>query len=75
MRQIDQDAARKAAARDAPHLASLVEPVLQHLVGLQLDGAGLVHLPPQQLVALRTGDKARLGQPGHGCLDMRPGAS
>src|SRR5437879_1849861 len=70
VRQVDQHAARIARAGHFAHLAALVEQVLQNLVGLQLDGVRLVHGPPEQLVALATGDKAGFGEArglrGHG---------
>src|SRR5207249_11587075 len=62
VRQIDQHAARVAGAGRFPYLAALVEQVLQHLVGLELDGVRLVHLPPELLVALEAGGEAGLGE-------------
>src|SRR5688500_17624859 len=43
-------------------MSPLVEQVLQHLVGLELRRVALVHLPPQQLVALRARHEAALGE-------------
>jgi len=43
-------------------LVSLVEAVLEDFVGLELDGIGLVDFPPKELVALRAGDEAGLGE-------------
>src|SRR5207244_4145037 len=62
VRQVDQHATRIARASQLAHLTALVEQVLQHLVGLQLDGIRLVHLPPQLLVALEAGGEAGLGE-------------
>src|SRR5438445_282848 len=47
-------------------LAALVEEVVQHLVGLQLWGVRLVHLPPELLVALEAGGEAGFGEAGQG---------
>src|SRR5205823_13439685 len=44
--------------------AALVEEILQDFVGLQLDRVGLVHLPPELLVALQAGGEAGLGEAG-----------
>src|SRR5438309_1510788 len=66
VRQVDQHAARIARAGYFAHLAALVEQVLQNLVGLELNSVRLVHGPPEQLVALATGDKAGFGEAG-GC--------
>jgi hypothetical protein len=41
---------------------ALVEPVLEHDVGLELLGLGLVDLPPEESVALAAGDVAGLGE-------------
>src|SRR5439155_27202808 len=62
--QIDKNAAGIARSGHFAHLAPLVEQVLQQLVGLQLGGVRVVHGPPEQLVALATGDKARFGEAG-----------
>jgi len=43
-------AAREAIARERTDLPALVEAVLEHLVGLQLDGQRLVDFPPEELV-------------------------
>jgi len=40
----------------------MVETVLEYDVGLQLLGVGLVHFPPEELVALASGDEAGLGE-------------
>ena len=48
------------------HQAALVEEVLEHFVGFQLGGVGLVHFPPQLLVALEAGGEAGFGEPGGG---------
>src|SRR5207244_1469319 len=45
------------------HLRALIEPVLEHLVRLQLHGQRLVHLPPQQPVTLLARHEPRLGEP------------
>jgi len=58
--------ARVARARGLPHQAALVEEVLEHLVGLQLDGVGLVDLPPEFLVALEAGGEAGFGEARRG---------
>src|SRR6266566_8232564 len=60
VRQIDQYTARKPLTRKGADLRPLVEAVLEHLVGLELDGLGLVDFPPQELVALDTGGVAGL---------------
>lgn len=62
VRQIDQHSVGVARARDFAHLTALIEQVLQHLVGLQLLRLGLVHGPPEQLVALDARDEAGLGE-------------
>src|SRR6267143_5486556 len=60
--QIDEYATREAVARERTDLRALVEAVLEHFVGLELDGEGLVDFPPQELVALDAGRVARLGK-------------
>src|SRR6266550_7383701 len=47
VRQIDEDAAREAIAREPANLSALVEAVLEHLVGLELDGERIVDFPPE----------------------------
>jgi len=66
VRQVDQHASGKPCARRLAYQAALVEEVLEHLVGLQLDGIGLVHLPPELLVALEAGGEAGFGEAGRG---------
>jgi len=43
-------------------LRALVEPVLEDLVRLELDGERLVDLPPEELVALDAGGVMGLGE-------------
>src|SRR5437773_10251227 len=58
VRQIDENPAGEAVARERSDLRALVEAVLEDLVGLELDGERLVDFPPQQLVALHAGGVA-----------------
>src|SRR5437870_12903712 len=73
---------RRAASRSARRPDSASEPArppggpgrtgpATPCVGLQLERVGLVHLPPQLLVALEAGGEARLGEAvrhgGQGC--------
>src|SRR2546430_7444128 len=67
VRQINEHAAGEVAARERPDLRALVEAVLEHLVGLELDGKRLVDFPPEELVALEAGGEAGFGEAvGHG---------
>jgi hypothetical protein len=58
MRQVDQDTTGKQSRRQFSDCVTLIEPVLQHLVWLELNGAGLVDLPPEELEALHSRDEA-----------------
>src|SRR2546427_8020848 len=61
VRQINEHAAGEVAARERPDLRALVEAVLEHLVGLELDGKRLVDFPPEELWALGAGGEAGFG--------------
>ncbi len=54
-------------------LDPLIEPILQHHVHLELGRLRLVHLEPEQLVALPSGDEAGLGEVGGHGIKCRMG--
>src|SRR5436190_1429844 len=62
MRQIHELAPGERETCQRADVCSLIKAILKHLAGLQLDGFGLVDLPPEELVALDAGGVARLGQ-------------
>jgi hypothetical protein len=62
MREIDQHSPGELPPSEHANLFSLIETVLEHLVGLEFHGTRLVHLPPEQLVALHAGGVAGLGE-------------
>ncbi len=60
--KVDEHAAREAIAGEHTDLRAFGETVLEHFVGLELDGERFVDLPPEQVVALGAGDEARFGK-------------
>ena len=67
MGEVDQHSAREQSLREGTDLDALIKPILQHHVHLELLRLRLVHLEPEQLVALPSGDEAGLGEVGgHG---------
>ncbi len=64
--EVDQLAAGRVAARQLAYFAPLVHDELGRGVGHELRGVGLVHLPPELLVALEPRGEAGLGEPPHG---------
>ena len=60
--KVDEHPAGEPGLGELSHLLPLVEPVLEDDVGLQLLGLGLVHFPPEELVALDSRDEAGLGE-------------
>ena len=60
VRQVNQDAAGEQGRRQLSDCVTLIEPVLQDLVRLELNGVGLMDLPPEELVALDASDEPGL---------------
>src|SRR5229473_1086520 len=63
-REVDERTPRDILPRSLSHLLPLGESVLLSFVGRQLRSVGLVHPPPQLLVALQAVQIARLGESG-----------
>ena len=73
VRQIDENPAGEAVARERSDLRALVEAVLEDLVGLELDGERLVDFPPEELVALDAGGVAGFGEAVRHQFNVRVG--
>ncbi len=63
VRKIHELASRHVGPGHLPHPRALIEDRLLREVGDELGRVGLVHLPPQQLVALESGREPGLGEP------------
>ena len=78
VRQVNQDSAGEQGRRQLTDCLTLIKPVLQDLVRLELNGVGLMDSPPQELVALDASDEPGLREAmrGHiasGCAWSRSG--
>jgi hypothetical protein len=63
--EVDQHSASEFIPGEGADLCALVKSVLKDLVRLELDGAGLVGFPPEQLVALLAGGEEGFGEGRH----------